>query len=56
MTNENVIINKMGSPCSKNCCDNPDTFTPEHKCEKEYCEEYYRTECKNCGRSCYCEF
>lgn len=42
------------------CCDNPDTFTPKHKCEKdddadEFCEACFTTECRSCGAWCICD-
>lgn len=44
-------------PSRDNCCDEPETFTPEHECDDEttVCEECYRLECENCGNWCYCE-
>lgn len=52
---------ERGCPCSQDCCEEPTPYHPEHYCgdsdreDDEFCEECYVTECRNCGRQCYCE-
>ncbi len=38
-------------PCCGECCEKPALFTPEHECDKDFCEDCYCTECKNCGKA-----
>lgn len=50
--------NEDGHPCSKDCCDNPQTFTPDHdepEDPDEFCEDCYGLECESCGEVCLCD-
>ena len=38
------------------CCDDPDPYCPPHTCEyKDFCEECFWEECRNCGSGCCCD-
>jgi hypothetical protein len=61
MTTQDTQIKLERCPCNDNCCDAPDTWTPPHSCEHSddpeswRCDENWRTECRSCEASCYCE-
>ena len=46
--------NNNGCPCGMegDCCLKPKLFTPDHECDKDFCEKCYILECENCGDSC----
>ena len=49
---------KDGCPCGTQgkCCDNTESFNPDHECSDEsVCEECYVAEWSNCGSSCCCD-
>lgn len=45
-------------PCNETCCDNFKEISWGHVCNEDcerICEEKYRSDCANCGASCYCD-